>query len=144
MATKKPLVVSGGSLAEIPAGDTVAPSALGSGTPTGSNFLRGDGTWATPAGGGGGSLTVTEVTLDFGVVPVGSKSFDITDAAATTASKIVMVASANPAAGRQADELEMDGLTCAAVCLVDGTIKAFVVATPGPVTGQYKFNYTLG
>ena len=32
----------------------IAPARLGSGTPSGSNFLRGDGTWATPPGGGSG------------------------------------------------------------------------------------------
>lgn len=36
-----------------------APARLGSGSPSGANFLRGDGTWAAPAGGGGGSgLTI--------------------------------------------------------------------------------------
>lgn len=32
---------------------TMAVARLGTGSPTASNFLRGDGTWATPAGGGG-------------------------------------------------------------------------------------------
>ncbi|MGA1075239.1 MAG: hypothetical protein ACO307_08920, partial [Ilumatobacteraceae bacterium] len=31
---------------------TVAPARLGSGTPSASNFLRGDGTWSTPSGSG--------------------------------------------------------------------------------------------
>lgn len=33
---------------------TVAAARLGSGSPTSSNYLRGDGTWATPSGGGSG------------------------------------------------------------------------------------------
>ena len=45
---------------QVPAGQ------LGGGSATSSNFLRGDGTWAVPAGGGGGSSTLagdTDVTL---------------------------------------------------------------------------------
>lgn len=42
-------------------GDLVA-----SGTPSSTTYLRGDGTWATPAGGGGGGGTVTSVGVSVG------------------------------------------------------------------------------
>lgn len=35
----------------------IAPSRMGSGTPNNTKFLRGDGVWAVPAGGGGGGAT---------------------------------------------------------------------------------------
>jgi hypothetical protein len=47
-----------------------APSFLGSGSPSSTNFLRGDGSWALPAGGGGvaiaaGTQTGTSGTINF-------------------------------------------------------------------------------
>jgi hypothetical protein len=48
-----------------------APSFLGSGSPSSTNFLRGDGSWALPAGGGGGvalaagAQTATSGTINF-------------------------------------------------------------------------------
>jgi hypothetical protein len=90
------------------------------------------------------SLNTYEVTLDFGSTPIGSKKFTIANASVNTNSKIFFTASASPAAGRQSDELEMDGLTCAAVCSVDGSFDVYITANPGPVSGQFKFNYFLG
>lgn len=48
MANQKPIIHSGnGTLKQIATGDYVDPSTLGSGTPSNSNFLRGDGSWST-------------------------------------------------------------------------------------------------
>ena len=45
-------------------GTYIPPDQLGSGTPSNAVYLRGDGVWATPAGGsGGGSLTFVDAAL---------------------------------------------------------------------------------
>jgi hypothetical protein len=54
--TKKFLSQTGtGSVSAAPAWGTIALGDLGTGSPSSSNFLRGDGTWAVPSGGGGSS-----------------------------------------------------------------------------------------
>lgn len=45
---------------------TVATARLGGGTASSSNFLRGDQTWAIPAGGGGGGTLDTEIMVAIG------------------------------------------------------------------------------
>lgn len=119
MALRRPIVNISGALQELSAGDTLY-------------------------GGAGGAVAFTEVTLDFGAAPTYSTTFSFSDGAAGTSSRVMMTPSASPAIGRVVDELEMDSFMCAAVCLVAGTVTVSVVALPGPVTGQYKFNYILG
>ena len=94
--------------------------------------------------GSGGGAAPTIVVLNFGVNPITSDSFSITDAAALTTSKISM--SPYPSTASSAlggDELEMDGFSCAAYCAVNGTIKAYIQALPGPVSGTRNFIYTI-
>lgn len=43
----------------------VAPARLGTGSPSASNFLRGDGTWAAPPGGGGDFLSLSDTPSSY-------------------------------------------------------------------------------
>ena len=76
MAVKKPLVLASGQIQELQSGDEINIDAsdittgviatarlASSGTASASTFLRGDQTWATPDGGGGGGATLNEFLL---------------------------------------------------------------------------------
>lgn len=91
-----------------------------------------------------GDVDNLQVTLDFGAIPVASKSFKITLPVGSPSGRISMTASAKPVAGRSMDELEMDNFACATNCSIGGTLNAFISAIPGPVMGSYNFNIILG
>lgn len=118
MTARKAIVLVDGGLQELPAGDTLV-------------------------GAGAGAATIYAVTLDLGSAAVLSKALAFADGNATTSTRIVMTC-AGPADGRDFDEIEMDMVHCIAACLVDGVISVIVTGNPGPISGQYKFNYLLG
>lgn len=110
--------------------------ASGGGT---TNFLRADGTWAAPSGGGGG-LTLTEIEVDFGTKPIRSKKFTITAAGVTGTSKIIVTPSGNVAAGRVGDDWEWDSIATSAKA---GTGQFVLTCfASGKVAGKRKFYYT--
>ncbi|RYZ53488.1 MAG: hypothetical protein EOO14_15425, partial [Chitinophagaceae bacterium] len=80
--------VSGANVTNLNAGNistgTVAPARLGSGTTNNTTFLRGDGTWATPAGGGSvADGSVTNAKLAAGAVTSNKLKFRTVSAATT-------------------------------------------------------------
>jgi hypothetical protein len=87
----------------------------------------------------------TVINIDFGNLPMYSKTVSFAAAGATTSSNISMRASPSTAStSLGGDELEMDNFTCSAYCLVNGTIIAYITAVPGPVRGKRNFLYTIG
>jgi hypothetical protein len=53
MADKNPVVLNNGEFEVLQAADKLPISAIATGTPDGTKFIRDDGTLATPAGGSG-------------------------------------------------------------------------------------------
>jgi hypothetical protein len=91
-----------------------------------------------------GSIAVTETEVDFGTAfGYYGKTFTVTDAAVTATSKILITQSGNAPTSRQADENEMDALSCSATPGT-GSFTLNCVASPGPVAGKYKIFYTIG
>jgi Protein of unknown function (DUF2793) len=105
-----------------------------------SAFLRADGAWGVPAGIG---PVISQVTLDFGVAPVWSKSFDAPLAGASAGQKVIISPSAAMPGALSGDELEMDGLTAFAAVVAPNSVRIIAAANPGPVSGQRNFNLTL-
>ena len=105
-----------------------------------SAYLRADGSWSVPAGGG---AAISQVTLDFGASPVWSKTFDAPLAGAATGQKVMICPSAAMPGALSGDELEMDGLTAFATIVAANSVRIIAAANPGPVSGQRNFNLTL-
>lgn len=76
-------------------------------------------------------------TVNFGQIPVFSKTFTITDADAVTTSKIYMLADPD------SDEYEMDSIAVHAYCATNGTITCYANFHPGPIVGSRKFIYMI-
>jgi hypothetical protein len=91
--------------------------------------------------GGGGSLTVTEVEIDFGTKPTRGKRFTITDALASSGSKIIVFPSGNPATGRGIDDWEWDGINFSA----KGNTGNFTLYanSSGRIAGKRKIFYII-
>jgi hypothetical protein len=139
MATKKPIVDYGGKQSEILTTDTIPISNLGTGTPDGTKFLRDDGAFVTPAG--GGTPTLTEVEIDFGTKPVNNKTFTITDAGVSNTNKIIVFSSPSNATGQLGNDWEVDSATFSAKANT-GNITLYV-NTQFSISGKRKIYYQI-
>lgn len=113
------------------------------------NYLRADGTWAEPAGGGGGSFSLSVFESDFGALPRYSGSFDIDGQTGLTPGRPVLVQQASGPytdKGDRDDEAEMDQVQATAYALNTTTIRVHWVANPrsGPLAGNVRFNFAAG
>jgi hypothetical protein len=92
---------------------TIDTARLGSGTPSGATFLRGDQTWASPTA----SVAATTVEVNIGSTPKWTGKFTITDAAIAPTSKVLCWQAPGPYTGKgaRADEAEMQPVQVIAV-----------------------------
>lgn len=122
-------------------GSTIPASELGTGTPTGTKFLRDDGSWQVPPG-GQGAFAITEVEVDLSYPPIRTKTFTIVDAAVSTGSKIMASQSGNAPTGKNADDNEMDPFMCSATP-GNGQFTLILSGIEGRIAGPFKVLYTL-
>lgn len=110
-----------------------------------SNFLRGDGSYAEPAGGPGGSPTWATVEKDLGTVPLMSGSFTITGLSGQTIGKPVIISQAvgpYTSKGTRADEAEMDGIVAKGVITASSAATCYWNSSTF-VKGNVKFDYII-
>lgn len=105
-----------------------------------SNFLRADGTWATPSG-GGGTPVLTEVEIDFGAKPVNDKTFTIIDAGVSNTNKIIAFPSPSNATGQVGNDWEVDSAVFSAKANI-GSITLYVNAQFS-MNGKRKIYYQI-
>lgn len=100
------------------------------------NFLRADGTWASPSG----AATTTEV--DMGSLGTRKKVFTITDASVSSSSEVHAWPSGDIATGKVAGETEMDAVQCTAVP-GSGQFDLIVTGLEGPIAGKVVIAYKV-
>ena len=90
-----------------------------------------------------GSTSVTEIEVDFGVIPTSYKTFVITDAGISPTSKLIISQSGAASSDHTADDVEMDPIIFSGT---PGTGSFILAGTSldGPVVGTYKVNYIIG
>lgn len=116
---------------------TVKHGWMPKGTGSTATFFRSDMTQAAPTA----SVAITETEVDFGTKPVTEKTFTITDAGVTAASKIICTESGNVATDRVGADSLWDSINYSALGAA-GTFTLYAKAS-GSVVGKRKLFYTF-
>lgn len=93
-------------------------------------------------GGGGGSVVIRSVEVDFGDGAM-SRTFEVAVAGAVLGQKVLAAPSLDMPAGLSSDEIEMDPITCAGAVTAAGIV-TLVVSSTGSIAGKRNINLTLG
>lgn len=91
-----------------------------------------------------GTAPIGSITLDFGNIPVFSKTFSFSHVGALITQNVLMTVSAKMPVGVALDELEMDSISVSAYVSAPGIISVLAIANPGPIIGERNFNYQVG
>jgi hypothetical protein len=88
--------------------------------------------------------TITQVEIDFGTTPLSEKIFTITDAAATTTSKIICSLAYDSPTGKDLDELDMDDIILKVGSSTAGSFTLYVMTSDGSyLADKFKINYLI-
>lgn len=91
-------------------------------------------------GGGGGSVSLVETEIDFGIQPLNNKSFTINASVAPT-NKVLIFPSPNNATGQVGNDWEIDSATFTAKCGTGSFVLS--VNTQFSISGKRKIYYQI-
>lgn len=89
----------------------------------------------------GGGVSLTEIEVDFGMTPISSESFTITDALVSGTNKILVFTSSNTATDRVGNDWEFEMPFMSAVAGTGNFLLSFVF--PHLVVGKRKILYQI-
>lgn len=115
-------------------GITTAGSIATTGSTT--EYLRGDGTFATPSGGGGASFS--SVDVDLGTKPKTDGKFSITSSSLTAGKPVLVIDAAGPGGAYDDDKVVAYGI------VTSSTNIDVYYTTPVGVGGTHTFKYMVG
>ena len=97
---------------------------------------------ATVTAGGGAGASWTTVEIDFGTAARFVAKATVTDASVSATSKLIAVQAGTAATGRQADENELDAITCRGIPAT-GTFTLICSCERSVTHGLFKVHYTV-
>ena len=124
--------------------ETSGPTVLTVGAIADGQFAKRVGSTLVGAAPGAGSFVATQVVVDLGSTPGDEFEVTVTDAACTSASKVVCSMAYIDTSDNDADEIAFSKVFCAAGLPTAGSFTASIMAADGPIQGHFALNYALG